>query len=171
MNLAWNDKTRVVYHSINPGGPNGFDTQAVERLQIEPLDCSSPRAAALSQQYILCWFFACQLIARLFLLSILAYVSFGFVPCLSHVSLHKLWKQEKTAAGNHTSGCQNPEWHTMRWSWTVVLGMLISKMRLSTCNPNFFLLTWPLFVNPAQKALIPSVKWSYGCPPKSLVIG
>lgn len=54
--------------------------------------------------------------------------------------------------------------------WRGVLGMQISKMRFSTCNINlFFLLIQLLFVNPAQKALIPSVKWSYGFPPKSLV--
>lgn len=55
--------------------------------------------------------------------------------------------------------------------WRGVLGMQISKIRFSTCNPNlfFFLLIQLLFVNPAQKALIPSVKWSYGFPSKSLV--
>lgn len=172
--MKW--QNRAVYHSINPGGPNGFDTQAAEWLQIEPLGCSSPRAAALSQQYILCWLPACQLPARLFLLPVLVQcMGFSFVLCLFPVSLHKPWKQEKkTAAGSRTSGCQSPEWHAMRellchregsWARTFL------KCGLALEIQTFISLIQLLFVNPAQKALIPSVKWYCGFPPKALVTG
>lgn len=133
--MKW--QNRVVYHSINPGGPNGFDTQAVEWLQIEPLGCSSPRAAALSQQYILCWFFACQLIASLFLLSILAqHMGFSLVVGLSPSFLHKPYKQEKKAvSGNYTVAC--PKIAIVPWRG--VFSMQISTVKLSTCNSNLFL--------------------------------
>lgn len=172
--MKW--QNRVVYHSINPGGPNGFDTQAVEWLQIEPLGCSSPRAAALSQQYILCWFFACQLIASLFLLSILEqYMGFSLVVGLSPSFLHKPCKQEKkAAAGNYTVGSSRPEWHVLRSLLRHEEGSSASRFlqwSLALVILSFSWLIQIFFIRPEHKALIPSVKCCYGFSPKLWSVG
>lgn len=155
--MKW--QNRVVYHSINPRGPNDFDTQAVEWLQIKHLSCSSPRAAALSAIHpllVLCLPAYCQSLSIVHFTTV---HGFQLDVCIPPYTLET--REESRNRQSH-HWLLDPRVVCPKIAfvlWRGILGMQISKIKVRTCNSNhFYLLIQIFFVNPVQKALIPSVK-------------